>query len=203
MLTRDDFIKELSEASDDDALLIVCRRHLLHGTPFVFAKDEDAFFDFRRRIADHFHVGFHEVFIVGSAKLGFSPHKQKKFDYNSDIDVVIVSPTMFTEFMDEMWLFQLKLRQSRIGITQRELDTYHAFLEYSAMGWIRPDKIPFTLSTLKDKWFEFFRSISNNKSEVGNYKVTAGVFKSYTHLERYILEGLREVRQSQHVKEQS
>ena len=73
------------------------------------------------------------------------------------------------------------------------------------MGWIRPDKLPisFALSTLKNDWFDFFRSISNGKSEVGNYKVAAGVFRSYDHLESYLLDGLTEVYEGMRVKEQS
>ncbi len=43
-------------------------------------------------------------------------------------------------------------------------------------------------------WFDFFSSLSYGKSEVGNYKVTAGVFKSYQHLEKYTLSGLRSLK---------
>ena len=82
---------------------------------------------------------------------------------------------------------------------------YHRFLEYSAIGWIRPDKLPlsFSLSNLKEDWFNFFGSISNGKSEVGNYKVSAGIFRTYAHLETYLLEGLTEVYEAQKIKEQA
>ncbi|MFN5164327.1 MAG: hypothetical protein ACK5JG_03065 [Pseudomonadota bacterium] len=87
----------------------------------------------------------------------------------------------------------------------REQQLYHQFLEYVAMGWIRPDKLPvsFTLSSLKDDWFDFFRSISNGKSEVGNYKVAGGVFRSYDHLEGYLLDGLADVYEGLRVKEKA
>lgn len=73
---------------------------------------------------------------------------------------------------------------------------YHEFLEYVALGWIRPDKLPvsFQMRAFKDNWFEFFRSISNGKSEIGNYQVNAGVFKSYNHLERYTLSGIKDLK---------
>ena len=143
--------------------------------------------------------------MVGSAKLGFSPYKEKEFDLDSDIDVVIVSDQLFDRFMDQIRFYQNELRRSRRSVSTREQALYHQFLEYVALGWIRPDKLPlsFRLSTLKDEWFEFFRSISNGNSEVGNYKVAAGVFRSYIHLESYLLEGLRELYEAQRVKEQS
>lgn len=203
-MNRADFLVELKASGDGDELLLACRRYLLHGTPHVFVGREGEFFDFRRRIADKFGIGFHEVFVVGSAKLGFSPYKDKQFDLDSDIDVVIVSERLFDDFMEQIRRYQGQLRRSRRVVSTRELSTYHEFLEYAALGWIRPDKIPlsFKLSSVKDDWFSFFRSISSGKSEVGNYKVAAGIFKTYGHLELYLLEGLQEVYEALRVKEQ-
>jgi hypothetical protein len=66
------------------------------------------------------------------------------------------------------------------------------------IGWIRPDKLPisFQIKDFKDDWFDFFNSISYNQSEVGDYKVSAGVFKSYFYLEEYTISGLRNLRNS-------
>ena len=79
---------------------------------------------------------------------------------------------------------------------------YHEFLEYVALGWIRPDKLPvsFQMRVFKDDWFNFFRSISGGKSEVGNYQVNAGVFKSYRHLESYTLSGIKDVKKTKELR---
>lgn len=58
-MTRDDFLLALKVSGDANHLVDTCRRHLLHGTPHVFNGREDEFFEFRRRIADKFEVGFH------------------------------------------------------------------------------------------------------------------------------------------------
>jgi hypothetical protein len=204
-MTRSEFLHRVRCCKLESELLDLCRRHLLHGTPFVFQAKEDLFFDFRRRIADKFEIAFHEVFVVGSAKLGFSPIKNKIFDLDSDIDVVIVSAKLFDEFMRRIRWYQADLRRSRRSVTVRELDAYHQFLEYTALGWIRPDKLPmsFSMSATKNDWFDFFRSISHDRSEVGNYKVAAGVFRSYQHLESYLLEGLQEVKEALLVEDQA
>lgn len=98
--------------------------------------------------------------------------------------------------MASIYTYQMELRRNRRAITEWELRTYHEFLEYAAIGWIRPDKLPlsFQVDELKNEWFEFFRSISHGKSEVGNYKVAAGVFRDYLCLETYTMSGLKAVR---------
>ena len=165
-------------------------------TPAVFAGREDDYYEFRKRIAEKFDINFHEVFITGSAKLGFSPHKKKAFDYDSDIDVAIISAALYDRVMSSIHNYQMELRENRKAVSFDELRGYHKFLEYGAIGWMRPDLLPtsFRVNHLKRDWFDFFDSISNGRSNVGNYKVTAGAFKSYFHLERYTLSGLSSLR---------
>lgn len=192
----EEFLTQLAGIESDEDLVDFCRRRTLHGTPAVFDGDEDAFYSFRRRIADKFEVHFHEVFITGSAKLGFSPHKRKAFDLESDIDVALISSSLYDRIMSFIHDYQMELRDNRKAVTYDEIKGYHKFLEYGAIGWMRPDLLPtsFRVDELKRDWFGFFDSISHGRSEVGNYKVTAGAFKSYGHLERYALSGLRSLR---------
>lgn len=62
-------------------------------------------------------------------------------------------------------------------------------------GWMRPDKLPVSIQneTIKDDWFNYFRSISNGKSSVGNYSVSGGLFKNYFYLEKYYTESLYKI----------
>ena len=191
-----EFLDNLAATPDECALVDFCRRRSLHGTPAVFNGSEDAYYEFRKRIAERFEINFHEVFITGSAKLGFSPHKRKIFDYDSDIDIAIISATLYDRIMSSIHDYQMELRENRKAVSHLELKGYHKFLEYGAIGWMRTDILPnsFRVHQIKSDWFDFFDSISHGRSEVGNYKVTAGAFKSYEHLERYTLSGLRSLR---------
>lgn len=70
---------------------------------------------FRRYVASKLNVHFHDIAIIGSAKTGFSmnPSKSfKEFDEKSDIDVVVVSSTLYYKFWDEY----LKEHNSITGI---------------------------------------------------------------------------------------
>ena len=94
---------------------------------------------------------------------------------------------MNEEILESIRCYQMKLRKAERSVDEYELQMYHKFLEYVAIGWIRPDQLSlsFQVQDLKNDWFEFFKSISYNQSEVGNYKVSAGVFKSYFHDKQY------------------
>ena len=201
-MTKESFYQELVALASDDQLLDFCRKRVIHGTPFVFKEREDSFYSFRKRLANQFTVPFHEIYIVGSGKLGFSPHKGKDFDLDSDIDVAIVSTKLFDEIMELIRTYQMQLRKSRRKIGEWELQMYHEFLEYVAMGWMRPDKLPvsFQMGRLKSTWFDYFEGISYGKSEIGDYKVTAGAFKSYHHLEMYLVSGMAELRTAKSLK---
>jgi hypothetical protein len=120
------------------------------------------------------------------------------FSLDSDIDVALVSEKLFEEFIEIARCYQMQLRGSRRSVTEYEQRMYHEFLEYSVLGWIRPDKLPtsFQVILAKDGWFEFFKSLSYGRSEVGNYKVNGGVFRSYRHLELYTISGIQAVRET-------
>lgn len=170
------------------------QKTILHGTPSVFKDREGDYFDFRNRIAHFFqwklgvNLGYHEVFIVGSAKLGFSPHKGSVFNFDSDVDVAIVNEQLFDKYHEAISLYQYDIEAAKVTISRRENEMYREFLMYFAKGWMRPDKLPlaFQMKIGKDDWFEFFRSISYDHSEVGNYKVNAGLYKSFKYLETYL-----------------
>lgn len=189
----EEFLKQLVEIDADAELMDFCRKSVLHGTPSIFRNSEDEFYEFRKRVAQNFGISFNEIYITGSAKLGFSPHKKTTFSLDSDVDVAIVSQELFDKIMESIRVYQMRLRDSRISVSQREIKKYHKFLEYGAIGWMRPDHLPvsFLVSELKDNWFKFFDSISYGRSEVGNYKVNAGVFKTYRHLEQYTFSGIK------------
>ncbi len=94
-LTADEF-KSLVIAVDTHNVL--AKVFLLEGTPYVFKSSPMKYIIFREQVAERFSVGSQDVCIVGSAKLGFSPSPSKfgkKFEAESDVDVVVISEEIF------------------------------------------------------------------------------------------------------------
>ena len=145
----------------------------------MFDNREEDYFEFRNTIAKHFGIGFHEVFIVGSSKLGYSYHKDSTFSLESDIDVVLVNENLFESFYYNVCEYQYGIDNGLVTITQAERTVYNQFLKYLVQN-----------SAIKSEWFNFFESISYGKSPVGNYKVSGGLFKNYNYLEKYYTDSI-------------
>lgn len=192
-------IDELYKAIKDatiDSRIDLARKYIIHGIPFVFLENPDSYYEFRKKIANHFHISYRDVYIVGSAKLGYSYRKKTIFSLNSDIDVAIVSKELFDSYQRELCQFQYQFERSHIRLTNEEYGEYISFLKYIAKGWWRPDKVPTKLNLAKwqDVWFDYFKSLSHGKSEVGNYEVTAGLYKDYYSLETYIVNSFNSIK---------
>jgi len=195
-MTIDEFRKELLGTAQDVQLLEFTQRHMLHGTPFVFHDREGDYYNFKRRLCGEFDVTHTEIFIVGSAKLGFSPHKGTLFSLDSDIDLAIVSEDFFSRTSELAAQLEFRIRSQTAFLQQHHWTDYHRYLRYLVIGWMRPDLLPLVdpCVEFKSNWFSFFEEISYGKSEVGNYKVSAGVFRSQRDLERYTLESVSKIK---------
>ncbi len=112
------------------------KKHIFHGLPFVFEGREAEYFEFRQLVGNKFRINFHEVFIVGSAKLGFSYIKQSHFSYDSDIDVVLVNEELFEYYYKQICDYQYQLDKFKKIPTERELVMYNRFLQYLVKGWM-------------------------------------------------------------------
>jgi hypothetical protein len=89
-------LKSLLQAMDN--FDVIAKVFLLEGLPYVFSNSPMKYLIFREQVADRFEVGYQDVCIVGSAKLGFSPSAHKfgvPFSTTSDVDVVIISSALF------------------------------------------------------------------------------------------------------------
>lgn len=193
-MTKERFDTLLMCCADEEDILDFARKFIIHGVPYVFEGREDEFFEFRNRISKQFLIDYYQVYIVGSGKLGFSYLKGTEFNYDSDIDVAIVSEELYDRYLKHIRKFQYDLERSKERLVEQEYRNYIKFLKYMAKGWMRPDLLPMKIEgiDLKKDWFDFFKRISYDKSEVGNYKVSGGVYKNYNYLEYYAVNSLKE-----------
>ena len=108
---------------------------IFHGG--CYALNEEQHFTLKERIAAQFSLSAHQdIFLVGSAKLGYSiaPRKRyRPFSDTSDIDIAIVSHDLYQRVWHEAHTYA----DSGADWLKKE-----KFQEYISWGWIRPDMLP-------------------------------------------------------------
>jgi len=131
-------------------------------------------------IRAHFGRSGLDCLFVGSANLGFSivekasRPRYRPFSDESDIDIAIVSPSLFDEVWEQTFLKFL---------AERPWHTAQEFQKYFFRGWIRPDKLPYDFKFRSD-WFDFFRTVSKDHFD-SLHTVSCGLYKSRTFLLEY------------------
>ncbi|GKV80986.1 MULTISPECIES: hypothetical protein [Pectobacterium] len=153
------------------------RRFILHDDCQMIEAGQS--YALKSKICDKLEVGFDNVIIVGSCKLGFSIKPAKRFipfGEESDIDIAIVSPHLF----ESVWKTAMEYKYSNADWPSKG-----NFFKYLSAGWIRPDKFPrgenFAFST---DWWEFFSELTNSRV-YGDYKIAAGIYYNSFFLEKY------------------
>ncbi|MEZ0130151.1 hypothetical protein AB9T88_10490 [Flavobacterium sp. LBUM151] len=191
-MTIENFNEELKTCSTADLKSRFIEKNLVHGIPFVFNDNEGNYYNFREKISKKYSVNINDIFIVGSSKLGFSYEKNTVFSLESDIDVVIVNEKLYEVYQQAICDYQYQIDRLKKNITVGELEQYNRFLAYFIKGWMRPDLIPtsFDIEILREEWFQYFKTLSNGRSEVGNYKVSAGLFKNLEYFKKYHLQSI-------------
>lgn len=176
------FKSQLGDAPENIADLII-RQNTFNGINIEIANK------LKTEIGNFFSIPVETIYIVGSAKLGFSISEKK--DYNtdqiikpryrpfgldSDVDIAIVNSQLFDSFWEEIF---------KVYCEDFEWGTSHSFQKYFFHGWIRPDKFPSgTNFPDANSWWKFFADLSRNPS-FGRRRICAGLYKSINFLKKY------------------
>ena len=168
-----DFDQDLNGLSS----IQIVRKHIISGDCHILSRDQ--YFNLRSEVADYFGLHPNQVLVVGSAKLGFSivPDKlYRPFFDGSDIDVVLVSSTLFDSVWKDVFNYERE-----VG----DWPKYREFVDYLFQGWIRPDKLPRSeMFPFGKKWWRFFQKVTNSRM-YGDCKIAGALYKSYFFLENY------------------
>lgn len=156
----------------------IVERFLFHGQ--CYAISEDSHFTIKQRIAQEFGIDVStDLFVVGSAKLGFSispSQRWKHFDDESDVDVAIISHELYQTVWHEVYDY------SNSGA---DWPNKERFQKYLFRGWIRPDYLP-TGPTFQfvEQWWEFFRALKAEEI-AGPYKIAGALYHDIEFLRKY------------------
>jgi hypothetical protein len=160
------------------------RKHIIGGSCAMIT--ESSYFELRQEVSEKFQVHTNEVLVVGSSKLGFSiaPTKRyRHFSERSDIDLVVVSETLFNTAWRSVHQFWLN---------GGYWENAGEFKKYLFRGWIRPDKLPNEASFgFAMDWWEFFNGLTST-GRFSAYKIAGALYKDWYFLESYQLKGVIE-----------
>ncbi len=157
----------------------IIRRHVIHGSCYVLTDGE--YYDLRSKVAAQYNLHPNDVYVVGSSKLGFSVAPKKRYRHftdTSDIDVVVVSSTLFDSFWKKVHYYA-----EHGGYWEQ----FTQFKHYLFHGWIRPDKLPPDKS-FEDalSWWAFFNGLSQS-GLYSTFKVRGAIYREFYFLESYQL----------------
>lgn len=178
---------------------------LLSGPVYAFgSRTEEHLGRLRSHLGEHLGVAEDEIWVVGSAKTGFSLSPDsfpRAFQRNSDIDVVVVDEHLF----DQLWL-----PIARIGYYQRwnrvrgrDAEAMSDLEQKLARGWLSPLRCNFhdvvyhqreaTLRDIRAKWLAAFSSLSRF-AEFSRRDVSGRLYRTREHVLAYHAQGLEQIR---------
>ena len=191
MITQDEiyqrimqFKKDLMELTDDEMI----SKYYYNDFPPA-ALSLDAYHKLRLEIKKHFGLeSIFDVFLVGSGRLGFSIKPQseyKLFNDESDLDIVVISKSMFEKYWKKMRDYDFNLDKWKDA---------SVFEENFFYGWMRPEKLPHN-SKFKDpfEWWKYFEELSAS-GKFGNIKIRGGLYYSLEFLESFQKSAIKKLR---------
>lgn len=200
--TPDELVDLLTESSDFSD---VVQEVIFAGTPYVFEASPDVWVQVRAQLATGLETSEDSIYIVGSAKMGYSLAPRKfgqPFADDSDIDVVVVDANLY----DTMWTSILRWhyrRRHRLPPRDRKWDTrrreglYWGYLEparFHYRGLSQPAPLR-AARRVSNTWFTAFKSLGLIP-ELAERNLGGRLYRSLTHAILYHDHGLREVRRS-------
>lgn len=201
-----DQLKSLLQAMDNFDVL--AKVFLLEGLPFVFSKSPMKYLIFREQVADRFSIGYQDVCIVGSAKLGFSPSAHKfgvPFSETSDVDVVIISSTLFDRGTHALFghlnsigpPLDFQNRSEPVAVSPRDWRTFRESVRNYVYENFNPGLLPFDHS-LRNEVFDKISSTSALflalEPQVFVSKIRCRVFRNWRAAESYYTNSLKQLK---------
>lgn len=194
-MTVDEFKAELTSRSADE----IVEDYVLGGAA-IHVREADRLY-VAKRLAEKYGVAVDDtgVWIVGSAKLGFSISQKRlrngrwlrrfrPFRPSSDIDVAVVSPPIYR-------LISADLSRHAYSVAGRLPWDSGQLGHYLVHGWVRPDHFPKVRLRHCDAWWDIFNEFSRDP-RFRRRKVRGALFHSFEDLVLYHSRSVRDCQQA-------
>lgn len=150
----------------------------------------DCIDSFKETVSNVFGVSFHSAQIVGSAKLGWSlsPHKplqpfKETGDPASDIDIAIISPSMFSKIWDDIRLSRRTSFVPDYLIKDISLSIYRGYIN---------DKQIFSIKRIKAEWEDRVGKANQELQDKLGFvhAISYRVYRSWEDIEEYQIDAI-------------
>lgn len=150
---------------------------------------------FKEIVSQNFHISFHSLQLVGSAKTGFSLsprkilmpfHDESDTQKASDIDIAIISENLYQYYWD-------KMRQTK------KIHYYEPFYQRLAISIFRGyinDKVLMEISPIRKEWLSVVSPINKLLQDELRivHPITYRIYRSWEDLEEYQIIGIEKVK---------
>lgn len=190
----DEFVNFFRNASDKE-IESITRHFLIDNIPFAFIEKPILFEQIKQFFSDKYKIKPFELKIIGSAKTGFSMSpfkvKGKKFDNNSDLDLVIINEFIFNALNAEFFAWKVKYESGEEKPSNRnEADLWEENVKRVpknlGLGFIDLNKIPlkkycrFTLDITNDLYL-----LKIDLAQISDFRIKALSIRVYRDHESF------------------
>lgn len=149
---------------------------------------------FREMVSKNFNIGFHSVYIVGSAKTGFSLSPRKiltKFrdgtsdEKASDIDIAIISDKLYKQIWDD-------IRKSN----QTQYNVYYDKLAKSIFNGFVYSNVFLQIDDLRNKYSDIIDKTNRILQDKLNFEqpISYRVYRSWEDLQDYQIKSIKQAK---------
>jgi hypothetical protein len=194
---------EFAELLANQPLEDLAREYVFGGVPFVFEGDEPSWQLLRTHLAQNLGINQADIYVVGSAKLGFSLSPNgfpRAFSEESDIDIAVVSAELFDKAWHSIldWNYPRRYRLKGVDLAWarlRQEDVYWGWFRVQGLGHARISR-PASLAsirTLRTAWFNAFRSLALYPA-FASRDVSGRLYRTLDHAVKYTTSGLEQIK---------
>ncbi len=193
----------LRRVQADSATELACD-FVLNGVPAVFGNDATAYDTFRKKLASDLGLNPSEVWIVGSARAGYSLSPDTfgvPFSGGSDIDIVVANQ----EHFDSIWwtISEWAFPWPNRAWPKERKDACRPWTEACFSGWIAPTElkvphqgvliVPQPLAAIRVRWFNAMKELGR-MSALAGHDCEVRVYRTIEHARRYHAWSLTQLR---------
>lgn len=177
--------------------------YLFQGMPYAFLNDESTYEALVTELSAKLEIPSKQIFLVGSAKLGFSmsPHNfPRQFSDSSDLDIAIYDEELF----DKIWMALLKWNypRKRNNMSSEEAEFIRRWRSSIFWGNVDPrlkfDGLYVTeeiryLNGISLKWFDSIASLSLIPN-LSSREINSRLYRNFDFMKEYHLDSLEKLK---------